>query len=303
MEGSQSCMIQPLANYEDNTIFHACLVQGKKLADILNFLNGCTDVVVLFISKNGLVVKADNRPLGDQSGVQETIFASLFIPSNGFQHWFVPPELDSMIPDNGSVTEVSIPVAIGTKTFHDCLKGPSVLVTDSILLYIKKDDPRSLYIRVTPNGQTVPKVETSIVLIDEKTLPATILKPLEPPPYDILKPITTFVAATKLGQACKDAKKSKVEKISIDVYAKGIVIHFSNSQLTKNYIEGTIDGKKTYTAVFKVSKIFEYLPRCVKLSKNVNCYAIRGLPMLFNFLIGDTGGYFRVYFVADSETN
>lgn len=307
MEKVENTQVCSYPNYTEECIFHATLVEGKALQEMVEFFNICLEVVVFFISSKGFSMKADNRPPGNTNAV-ETIYVDLHIPANGFCHWHITSDLeslnnnntDSSSNENAVVNVIPIPINVGS--LCSAIKG-SILAPDAIILYVKKDDPHHLWIRVQKPDAAAIKMQTCITLIKEDKLPPAALQPPTAPVFDMSKPTVTFQAKS-LGDACKDAKKAKTATLKVDVHKNGIMIHFSNNQFKKEYPQGlTNSNDKLYTAIFKVPKVFDALVKCMKLNKTLSVYARERKPMLFSIGIKSTNGRLNIYMVPESETH
>jgi hypothetical protein len=277
-----------LRDYREVCVFHACFLQAKTFQEMVEFMYNVHEQLIFNVTHMGITMKADDRPTGNRTtGQKETIFTDLFIPVTGFSNWFYAAE------DPDSVT----PIPVEATDLRESLKG-SILVKESLILYILKSDVDTLHARVVGVDKSTYKVDSATTLIKTDTLSQELLEPITAPYYDLNKPVATF-ANMSLASACKDAKTAKVSQLCIAFHKAGIVISFEKASGGKTYPLGVINHAQqpVFTAFFKVKKKFETLVKLNKLCKHVSVYASQGKPVLFSFNIHDTGGKFNVYCV------
>ena len=279
-------------DYRNQCVFHACFASGKTFQAIVEYMFIVHETLVFEVSSKGLTMKGDDRPTNsDNPAIKESMFTDFHIPPTGFINWYYGVE------DEDCVT----PVPVSAAAFHESLKG-SILVKESLILYILLLNVDFLYSRVVTGEGTNFKVDSSTKLLNTDALPDRFLQPMKTPFYDLTKPVVTFKTASLTG-VCKDVKASKINEISIDFHVAGIMMHFGSSTGGRKYPMGVVNSaaKPVYTAIFKVKKRFETLAKLNGLCKHVSVFASRGKPVLFSFNINETGGFLNIYMVPEME--
>lgn len=289
MKGYDEDVVGAVPNYTNDTIFHACLKKGKILSQLFDMFQHNLEIIVLFISKKGITMRADDRPLNKLSD-KEQMSMELDIPLTGFSSWHYAVEGD----------DVSTPIPLNTTSLKKGLKG-SVTAKESIILYIKRSDVKFLNIRVKQVGLASFKVDSKVLLIPSKNVEKLVSSKLNKPKYDLTKP-TTNVSSKNFDYACKDANTSKVERIKLTIFKRGILISFGDNENKKQYPHGHIPPEEAlYDAYFNDRRAFTSLTKCVKITDAFTIYATRGKPILFHIPVDSTGGMLDIYMVTSEE--